>query len=59
MVSPELRMVCIHLESSANMYMVEDIKLSGKLFINSINSSGPRMLPWGIPDNTGKKYEEA
>jgi len=27
------------------------------IHINNENKKGPRMLPWGTPDSTGKKWE--
>ena len=51
----ELQIICINLESSANMYMVDDTRQSGKSFIYSKNNRGPKILPWGTPDSTGKR----
>jgi len=40
-------------KSKASLLLIE----LGKSFINMIKRSGPRMLPWGTPDSTGKRLE--
>lgn len=31
--------------------------ISGKLFMYTRNSRGPRILPWGTPEDTGRRSE--
>ena len=31
----------------------------GKLFTSSLNKMGPRILPWGTPDITGKESDNS
>ena len=43
-----------HLTSYAN---IEDDNTAGRLFTKMRNKSGPRMLPCGMPEMTGKVFE--
>ncbi len=43
--------------SSAKMYIDEDVIALGMSLIYTMNKRGPRILPWGIPDRTGRASE--
>ena len=43
--------------SANNMAVVPAEMQSGRSFIKSRNSNGPRTLPWGTPDRTGADFD--
>ena len=43
-----------HLASSAKRSNFEYMAERGRSFINIKNSNGPRILPWGTPEKTGR-----
>ena len=47
----------VHLVSSANRSVLEEVVVAGRSLMNMMNSSGPRTLPWGTSEETGRKLE--
>ena len=47
----------IHLASSAKSSTLVDNSVEGRSFMKMRNSTGPRMLPWGTPEITGRVEE--
>ena len=46
-----------HLASSAKRKIVKDKTDEGRSLTKTIKRSGPRMLPWGTPERTGRTLE--
>ena len=47
----------MHFASSAKSKLLENKAVSGKSFTKIRKSNGPRMLPCGTPERTGKVFE--
>ena len=51
-------LICLkHLVSSANSRALLQWITLGRSFMYKINRRGPRILPWGTPDTTGRRWE--
>ena len=46
-----------HLASSANSKTSEEVTAAGRSFTNTKNMIGPKMLPCGTPETTGRTSE--
>ena len=57
LLSLRLVIVLKHLVSSANTYSKDDRICSGRSLMKIKNSNGPKILPCGTPDRTGKNSE--
>ena len=47
----------IHLASSAKSSILVDSSVEGRSFMKMRKSTGPRILPWGTPEITGRVEE--
>ena len=47
----------MHLVSSANVSTIEEETQLVRSLIKMINRRGPKMLPWGTPEVTGRTEE--
>ena len=43
--------------SSANRTVVESVMVSGKSLMKAEKREGPRMYPWGTPEDRGREVE--
>ena len=51
-------LMCLkHLVSSAKSRALLQWIVSGRSFMYKMNRRGPRMLPWGTPDITGRRWK--
>ena len=46
-----------HLVSSAKRKRWEKLRVRGRSLMKMMNRSGPRILPCGIPDRTGRRFD--